>query len=304
MGRGGKRRHTAKTGDKKLYQSRNDTVDDNNNNSDDDPMYDHVDRFHNQKDAQEFLKLDGGNDGSSSEDDDDGLEPKHESVLDLALGGEASDEDSASSDDENAAKTKKRDDDDDDEESEETDENSVSSSDNDEEDMEENVRDWGRRKSAYYHGDTADLEIGQDEEDAVLEEQAAKEVQKARYEEMSEDDFVLSDAEEVTVGSAKDDDIGRPGSLLAMASRNVSKLSLKEKQKLIDRQHPELLPLLSHFATMAEDLCRNTSVAAQAVFEGEEGTAEVRFWVTVRDKRFAKRVYASMIGCCIDPLGQ
>lgn len=278
---GGKRRHTAKTGDKKLYQSRGGQDDNDNNNKhsdDDDPMYDRVDRFHNQREDQDFLKLDGGNESSS--DDDDGLEPKQEGVLDLGLGGGASDDDddSASSDDENAAK-KHADDDDDEVEEEETDENSASSSDPDDEDDEENVRDWGRRKSAYYHGDTADLEIGQDEEDAVLEEQAAKEVQKARYEEMSEDDFVLSDAEEVAAGSANDD-IGS----IAVASRNVSKMSLKEKQKLLDRQHPELLPLLSHFATMAEDLFLNTSVAAQAVFEGEEGTAEVRLESLQRDR--------------------
>ena len=158
-----------------------------------------------------------------------------------------------------------------DDDDEGTEENSVSSSEDngDEDDEIENVRDWGRKKSAYYHGDTADLEIGQDEDDAVLEEQAAKELQKARYEEMSEEDFVLSDEEVTNDASVQD-------AALSVASRNLFKLSSKEKQKLLDRQHPELLPLLSHFSNLTEDLCQSTSVAARALFEGEEGTAKVR----------------------------
>lgn len=278
---GKKRRHTAKTGDKKLYQSRGNLKDNGKSDGEDDPMYDRVDRFHYQKE-ENFLKLDAGSD---SNDDDYGLEPKEEAVMDLALGGgddsDSDDDDDSSSDDSSVGKkfVPKEGAKDDDEESVDE-ENSVSSSDNDDddEDLEENVRDWGRRKSAYYHGDTADLEIGQDEEDAVLEEQAAKEVQKARYEEMSEEDFVLSDAEDAAAIDAVKDgaDGGTGAAALTGASRNVAKLSTKDKQKLLDRQHPELLPLLSHFSNMAEDLNRNTSVAAEAIFEGEEGTAEVR----------------------------
>jgi len=265
----GKRRNTAKTGDKKIYQSRHDRQmgardADDDRSDDEDPMHDRVDRFHNAREQQDFLKLDGDgdDDGGSSSDNDE----QEEAVMDLGLGGgdDDDDESSSSSSDDGDKESKHEDD-----SEAENHVNDLSSSDDDDDDVEENVRDWGRRKSSYYSGDTADLEIGQDEEDAVLEEQAAKEVQAARYDEMSEDDFVLSDTEE---HASKDDG---DGGVDVSAARNVSKLSLKDKQKLLDRQHPELLPLLLHFSTIAEDLRRNTSVAAKALFEGEKGTAEV-----------------------------
>ena len=41
--------------------------------------------------------------------------------------------------------------------------------------------------------DTADLEIGQDEEDAEVEEEAGREIVRARLEKMDEDDFMLED---------------------------------------------------------------------------------------------------------------
>jgi U3 small nucleolar RNA-associated protein 3 len=253
----GKRRNTAKTGDKGLYKSRASLNDDAPKNEDDeDPMYDEVDRFHNEKD-KDFLKLD--NDGEDSADDDDTVE---EAVMDLGVGGDNSSSEDADSSDEGSVQ---------DDGSEAGDgEAALSSSDdddNDDEELEENVRDWGRKKSAYYHGDTADLEIGQDEDDAFLEEEAAKEVQAARFKDMTEEDFVLSDDEEDAVEL-------RDGKGVT-ATRNLSKLSMKDKQKLLDKQHPELLPLLSHFSTMVEHLDAKTAVATRAVFFGEEDTADV-----------------------------
>ena len=44
----------------------------------------------------------------------------------------------------------------------------------DEEDSEEEEEGWGRKKKTYWEGDTADLEIGQEMEDAMDEEEAAE----------------------------------------------------------------------------------------------------------------------------------
>merc|ERR1712070_598866 len=82
------------------------------------------------------------------------------------------------------------------------DEDDVSSSDEDDDlaqmraDLEapttaEELMHWGKKKRDYYHGDTADLEIGQDEEDAILEEEAADEVLNTRYDQMDEEDYML-----------------------------------------------------------------------------------------------------------------
>ena len=45
----------------------------------------------------------------------------------------------------------------------------------------------------YYHGNTADLEIGQEVEDTELEEEGAKEDLKARLEGMMEDNYMRDD---------------------------------------------------------------------------------------------------------------
>ncbi|GKY93273.1 hypothetical protein MPSEU_000294800 [Mayamaea pseudoterrestris] len=264
-----KRRHTAKTGDKSLYKSREDVeaLKKSKRDDDDDEM-DAADRHF----AKDFLKLD--HDQESSDDDDSVQE---EGVMNLGIRGDGDDDDDdedvddSSSDDADSdmedirrgsqKRSSKKATHDDDEE------DLVSSSDDDEEEEEmEDVRDWGRKKSAYYHGDTADLEIGQDADDAYLEEEAAKEVQAARFKDMSEDDFLdESDTEKEKVVATGDD---------ITIARDSSKLSVKEKRKYLDKQHPEMLPLLSYFSTIVEDLKENTSVAALALLEGEAGTAE------------------------------
>ena len=59
----------------------------------------------------------------------------------------------------------------------------------DEEDEEEEEEGWGRKKSAYWSADTADLEIGQDVQDAEDEELAVKDLQKQTLKKMKENDF-------------------------------------------------------------------------------------------------------------------
>lgn len=284
----GKRRNTAKTGDKavsgkgkKQGMERNNRID----NDDDDPMYTEVDRYHNQKE-EEFLKLDHV--------DSESEEEEKEAVMDLGLGGDDdSDESSHSeeqSDDDDDGDSDLRDrheGNEDDFSSDDNDDGEVSVSSSEEEDEEvQDVRNWGRNKKAYYHGDTADLEIGQELDDAYLEEEAAKEVQRARYEEMSDDDFELSDSEEQNEESKQSGDVEKLSS-----SRDVHKLSSKERKKLLDKQHPELLPLMSYFSGAAKEFDEKTNLAVKALFEGEKDAADVSQLIVSMCQRFA-----SMIG--------
>jgi hypothetical protein len=278
----GKRRNTAKTGDKAVSgkgkkQSFERT---NESDDDDDPMYTKVDRYHNQKE-EEFMKLDNAQ--CDSEEDEE-----KEAVMDLGLGGD-DDTDASTTSDEPS------DDDSDLQEKEEADlssdndaEVSVSSSDEEEEEEEmQDVRNWGRNKKAYYHGDTADLEIGQEIDDAYLEEEAAKEVQRARYEEMSDDDFELSDSEQQKEENKQSGDIEKLSS-----SRDVHKLSTKERKKLLDKQHPEILPLISYFSGAAKEFDERTNPAAKALFEGEKDAADVSITLVLK----SCDVFAPMIG--------
>lgn len=272
MGGGKRRKHTAKTGDKALYKSRpvSHTSSKDDNSDDDDRMYNAVDRFHNGQ--EEFLKLDAGN-SSSEEEEDDGISGR-EAVLNLdgvESGSSSSSEDDSSVEEEPAALvTRERQK----AESFSSDDDS-SDEDNDErlELQESNVRDWGSKKSAYYHGDTADLEIGQDEQDAFLEEEAAQQVQEARYKQMEEEDFMLSDDEDEEKPTAK----GKEKSIDIRGTRDLSKLSKSDKRRLLQSHHPELLPLVSHFKDVVEEWNDRTSVVAKAVLEGDEGTIEVSY---------------------------
>jgi U3 small nucleolar RNA-associated protein 3 len=270
----GKRRNTAKTGDKALYKSRPNVSGGGTANSDDDGMYNAVDRFHNRREEQDFLKLDAG--GADSEEDfDDGISGR-EGVLDLG-GGESSSEEKGDDDsfDEPADKKQRRD-----AESSEEEPSSNSEDEDDILDMEDSdVRDWGRNKSSYYHGDTADLEIGQDEDDAFLEEEAAKEVQAARYEHMDEDDFAMSDDEE---DEKLEKEETTKKTIDMRSTKDLSKLSRSDRRRLLQSHHPELMPLVSHFKHVVEEWDSRTSVVAKAVFDGDEGTIEVSLSYAMR----------------------
>ncbi len=236
------KRKTAKTGDKALYNSREQLANQfgSKKKSDDDPMHDEVDRFHNEKDL-DFVRL-GEDEGRNSDDEDADLAGNTHSVLDLGAGGSSSEEDGNDDDDFSS-----------DEEERFVDKNaqnysssdgSVSSDDDYDDDMDldkEDPRNWGKKKSLYYHGDTADLEIGQEEDDAFLEEEAAQEIQKSRFEEMDEDDFMLSDDEERShskKNDSKSGDSSKPRREELQTIRDTSKLSKKETRKLMDKQYP------------------------------------------------------------------
>jgi len=300
----GKRsRHSAKTGDSALYGKRTkDPSDDDakkrRTDSDDDAMYNEVDRYHNRREEEEYLRFDKDDDSDDS-DVDDGITHSREGVFDLGVGGSSDDDDDdddSSSEEEDAS-------------SEEDREEDVSvSSDSDDDDLDDdgktNVLDWGSKKSAYYHGDTADLEIGQDEEDAELEEEAGREVVKARLETMDEGDFLLDDDDDEEEESEDDDssgedESGRKGKGKKVQNKStktsssssgvetlsapsdgrrrarITKLSKSERLKLIRSSHPELLPLLEHFRDGAiANLAEETEVLCTALLSDPKG-AEV-----------------------------
>jgi U3 small nucleolar RNA-associated protein 3 len=274
------KRKTAKTGDKALYGSREELANQarNKRRSDkDDPMYDEVDRFHNDKD-ESFIRL-TEEDRQNSDDEDEDLAGNTHNVLDLGAGGTSSEEDDDGGDDESSS-----DEEEDNRhsnrkvETHSSSEDEVSSDDDDDDDdlemAKQDPRNWGKKKSLYYHGDTADLEIGQEEDDAFLEEEAAKEIQKSRFEEMDEDDFVLSDDEASSKkknSEASEKSKSKHEELQTI--RDASKLSKKETRKLLEKQYPELLPMVSYFADVVTDLKDRTQIATTVLMEGED-TAE------------------------------
>jgi len=293
----GKKRQTAKTGDKALYKSREKLNERNKKKGDDDdPMYNEIDRFHNEQD-QDFIRLGEEDEAKNDFDVDEDLAGNKMPVLDLGAGGmSSSDDDDDDDDDDHSSanedgynnKSRKsasghnaRNAD----SSSESDDMSDDDDDDDDSIIEEDPRNWGKKKSLYYHGDTADLEIGQEEDDAFLEEEAAKEIQASRFEDMDEDDFVLSEDENDEKDSPTGNDkAGKESSSTKITSakaihekletiRDTSKLTKKETRKLLDKQYPELLPMVSYFSDIVKDLKDRTQVATKALMDGE-GTAE------------------------------
>ena len=63
----------------------------------------------------------------------------------------------------------------------------------------ERLTDWGASRRTYYGGDTADLEIGQKDEDAVAEEALARVQQREALDALDEDDFALDGGDDVDV---------------------------------------------------------------------------------------------------------
>lgn len=261
MGR--KSRHSAKTGDQNLYKSRSSTSSTKrDDNSDDDAMYNEVERHYNKHiDVNDdYLRLDGGEES----EEDDGVTTKREGVFDLGMDDdESSDQESDSSEDEEPAIQRQLSEDED------------SSDDESDEEPETNVFNWGSKKHSYYHGDTADLEIGQDEDDALLEEEAGKEVQLARLEDMEEDDFMLDTGAESTIKETSKKSRGK--------KREKSALSRKDKMKLMKSTHPELMPVVDHFRGGLEDFVETTAVVGGALFRPDGGNeAEVRLCCIVQ----------------------
>jgi len=301
MGR--RSRHSAKTGDAALYGSRGDgdgggeeplrggRGNKRKDDSDDDAMYDEVDRHYNRKEAEreEFLRLDGGAEDGSSEEEDDGITRGREGVFDLGVGGSDDEDESSSGSEDEDESPSGRVGSSDDASSSSDDDDSIP----DESDLRglksgEDVLDWGKRKSAYYHGDTADIEIGQAEEDAELEEEAGREVLRKRMEGMDEDDFRLDDDEEeedddVDEKKTSKDEKGREEKAETLptakavgsaTSSKLARLSKSDRRRLLGAAHPEFLPLVEHFRDgPVRELRDVTRVLCGALLGGDSGAA-------------------------------
>ena len=251
------RRNTARTGDKALYNSRPSR------------LKNHESRIAD----EEFVTVANASDGDKSVGEDESASdsmPVLQNVMDLGV-EEQSDSSDESSEEEEKQDVRQRGVD-------AEDSSFGSSSDDEDASLDQNIDSsrWGKKKSLYYHGDTADIEIGQDREDAFDEEKAAKEIESSRFQVMDEDDFIIEDH--------FDNESGRNTIHLDVDSkitsyRDVSNLSSKEKRRFIKNQHPELLPLVSHFSDLCRD-CRETTSAVKALLNGSADVIKVskRAW--------------------------
>ncbi|KAL3823832.1 hypothetical protein ACHAXA_004104 [Cyclostephanos tholiformis] len=285
MGR--RSRHSAKTGgNQSSHKSRTKAIKSSRGNrddsGDDDPMYNEVERYHNRMEEENYLKLDDDDDddddGGDSSSEDDGITKHQEGVFDLGIRGSSEEEEDDDGD---------SDEDEEDEEDEtppprakksytasSDSDGSVSESEDDDAygSKSSKLLNWGDKKYSYYHGDTADLEIGQDVEDAYLEEEAAREVEKAQLDGMDDEDFFLGTNEKSCEdegpksNNKRSRDLGNMEIIKSSKSpKHVSKLSDREKMKLLKMHHPELLPLVQHFSHSVSELSEITLVAAGAM---------------------------------------
>ena len=286
MGR--KSRHSARTGDQKLYANRDNHVktSDRQRNSDDELS--DTERFQKRRElAQDEMLFDESREIENNEESIYG--DNVEGVFNL--GGGDSDEELDEDDDDISEEDEATNDSEADSVNE--DQEVSSSSDDDDDEIAqlradlaepttaEELLNWGKKKKNYYHGDTADLEIGQEEEDAYLEEEAAKEVLKARYAEMEEDDFVLhetsdtfSEEQSLAVSKKRKSKAGTVDSLADILSGvgptsteavdqlvlpsdvkyPLDTLSVEDQRERISAAHPEFFPLIEHFKTSIEEL--------------------------------------------------
>ena len=299
-----KSKNTAKTGDKAIYKKRGVTIKSREDEeSDVDFTYDKVDRYHIKKDEafdRDFLKLDQ-NDVSS--DEDDGIAKGREEVFNLGLNDDEFQENSNYQEEHENEQAASKDIDQDAELSDELSSTDDSSSENEgEADTENEILKWGG-KAAYYQtsGDTKKLErkvarerakpLGEEElDDAMLEQDAAKEVLQARYANMDEADFFAGDISNRNVekhenpfsnspfdylgaSTVSDSQTFKMKELLERKGRNLTE---RDKLRILSRQSPELLPLLQHAVTnILDDFQKRTLKVTEQLIANPEQAQEV-----------------------------
>ena len=310
MGR--KSRHSVKSGDKALkkqeaaYEAELKQTKKSSKSSHDQDMYNEVDAYHLDRDAkqEEFLKLNVQDD--SDDDSDDGL-GAHEGVMDLGGGSDDDDDDSDDSDDSDEDDSSKEEQEqqslpDELASSEEDDSDSDSSSDDDDDDDDDDadpaskILNWGKRKKDYYNADTTDLEIGQDYEDAIMEEEAGREIQQLRLNRLDDDDFMPfgADAEEddddnnkkkkkekktkrqVDKEDEKEEEEEEGEQMLSMnRQKKIRKLKDNEKQALLEADHPEFFPLVDYFSDRFVQELKNKVLIVAKQLLSDKKQAEV-----------------------------
>jgi len=244
----GRRRNTAKTGDKSLYSNRQ-----------------------RQEQDVDIPPIDLGfqSEADSSKGSADSEQVRH--VLDLGAGEQSSDDESlrgphvvyhgvANPQDDEATPMALR--------QRRPDLYSSSDDDDDEDDPiheelhGEEATNWGNKKASYYSADTADIEIGQDEEDAFVEEEAARDVRDTRFEEMNDDDFAPPFLD------AGISDLARKRSAAQTSSfdsLHTSTLPNSAKRQLMSKHYPHVMSMISYFSQTVKELELSTRVAVGAL---------------------------------------
>lgn len=109
---------------------------------------------------------------------------------------------------------------------------------------------WGKKKKSYYSTDYVDEDyggFGEDEQDALMEEEEAKNIQKRLLEQLGEDDFTL---EFFNKQIAKSDEGDK------LIKHDISQMSKRQKLQLFEKESPEFSGLIEDFKsklTVAKD---------------------------------------------------
>jgi len=192
-------------------------------------MYDEVDKFHRNKDK---IYLDPNHKD---------LEESDQSDLDEEVLGLESDTD----------ENEEEEDENDDEDGSNDDENDESG-DEEDEDEEKGIpsdQAWGKSKKQFYHTDVDDADIYASDEEGELaaqeEEVEAMTLQKRMAARLDEEDFFDVQEDE------KDDE--KPEEKTTV-KKDLSKMSKREKLQLLNKQSPDLLPLINEYQECLNEL--------------------------------------------------
>lgn len=189
-------------------------------------MYDEVDKFHRNKDK---ILLDARKKDEESEIE----ESENEEVLGL---------DSDSDDEEEEQ-------DEEEEENEEEDENEEESSDEGEEKGLPSDQAWGKIKKQFYSADVEDADVYASDEEAELaaqeEEAEALSLQKRMAARLDEEDFYTVEQDEDEEDEGEKDDL---------VTKDLTKLSKREKLQILNKDSPELLPLVNEYQECLKEL--------------------------------------------------
>ncbi|XP_013145327.1 PREDICTED: something about silencing protein 10 [Papilio polytes] len=142
------------------------------------------------------------------------------------------------------------------EEEEENDKNDLNMADSDVEGQENSDDDlpdskaWGKKKKSYYSTDYVDEDyggFGDDEEDALMEEQEAKNIQKRLIEQLADEDFSL----EFFSPPIKETEVREE-----VIKSDLSHMSKRQKLQIFEKESPEFAGLVDDFKnklTVAKD---------------------------------------------------
>jgi hypothetical protein len=226
-------------------------------------------------DDDEVDDLDGDNQGPLVSLDLQSSDESDASMDDDASEDESEEEDS---DEGGGAKaTAAASDDEDDDDAEDSEEDASEEEDEDSDEDRDGVIDtaWGRSAAAYHGGDTADLEIGQDAEEAREEAAIARKMQKQRRARETEDDFIILGDGVAGASAAPLDGGGSLGGSVgagAIAVRDLASMGDSERLAALRAEAPELEGLLAQL----EDALGEASLLGLALAEAHGMQVETK----------------------------